>query len=151
MLVLTHCHLFIYRYSGPSQFNSENKHSFLLFPCDSEEADCLYDGLIEIAQNVKSVEALLLQCLSNDYLSMTDYITRKPSTAWFLEFEIVTLVSSQADKLHYLCGKQNISEEHFKEANVIAEMKSGVLITRKQFPHLHEWFAIHVLFQYTLP
>ena len=93
---------------------------------------------------MKSVDALLLHCLSNDYLSITDYITRKPSTAWFLEVEIVTWVSSQADKLHYWCDKWNISEEHFKEANVIAEMKSGVLITRKQFPHLHEWFAIHV-------
>ena len=39
----------------------------MAFPCDSEEAKCLFDGLIGIAHNIKTDEAYLHHCLSKDY------------------------------------------------------------------------------------
>ena len=85
-----------------------NTHDFLEFPPDSEEAECFYEVLCEMAKSSKSVEALLLYCISNGYLERNDYILQKPNKKWFLEFELIALVSSQEAKLQHWSEKWNL-------------------------------------------
>ena len=68
-LVLSH-----FRYKGPSRFKMGNTHEFLEFPPDSDEAECFYEVLCKMAKSSRSVEALLLYCISNVYLERNDYI-----------------------------------------------------------------------------
>ena len=139
-LVLSH-----FRYKGASRFTMGNTHDFLEFPPDSEEAECFYEVLCEMAKSSKSVEALLLYCISNGYLERNDYILRKPNTKWFLEFELIALVSSQEAKLQHWSEKWNLLDSFLlEEVSKIAELSSGILVTKIQFPMLFEWMARHI-------
>ena len=101
--------------------------------------------LCEMAKSSKSVEALLLYCISNGYLERNGYVLQKPNTKWFLEFELIALVSSQETKLQHGSEKWNLLDGLLLEqVSTIAELSSGVLVAKIQFPMLFEWMAKHI-------
>ena len=66
---IPHC-----RYNGPSRFTTANTPNFLTFPPDFEEGEFFYADLCEKAKDFKPAEALLLYCISEEYLKRNDYI-----------------------------------------------------------------------------
>ena len=105
----------------------------------------MYEDLCEKAKDFKSAEALLLYCISEEYLKRTDYILQHKDCLWFVEFELITLVASQESEL--LHWSQNWSFEGnslLKEISKIAELTTGVMISKTNFPVLFSWMAKHV-------
>ena len=113
---------------------------------DIEQAEFCYEHLLEIAQESKAVESFLLYCISQEYISKSDYILNKPETNWFLEFELVTLVSSQESKLQtWMDNWELMSDEKLlAEIYYVAKRDTGVLISKEMFPCLFEWYAKHI-------
>ena len=105
----------------------------------------MYEDLCKKAKDLKSAEALLLYCISKEYLKRTDYILQHKDCLWFVEFELITLVASQESEL--LHWSQNWSFEGnslLKEISKIAELTTGVMISKTNFPVLLSWMAKHV-------
>ena len=66
-----------------------------------EEAECIFEHLIEEAKKFSSVESLLLYSISEEYLAKDDYLLNGAKSEWFLEFELLTLLSSQKSVLEH--------------------------------------------------
>ena len=78
---------------------------FLHVSADSEEREFIYESMVDEAQNLATVETLLLHYFSQDYFNRTDYLLEKCNSKWALEFELITLVSSQKSKLQHWAEK----------------------------------------------
>ena len=101
--------------------------------------------MVEDARASASVETMLLHYFSEDYFDRTDYLLSKPNTKWSLEFELITLVSSQKSKLNHWAEKWCLNDpELIKEIHAIAEMTEGLLLSKESFPILYKWNAKHI-------
>ena len=114
-----------------------------------EEAECIFEHLIEEAKKFSSVELLLLYFISEEYLAKDDYLLNGAKSEWFLEFELLTLVSSQKSVLEHWSQNWGLHlADHdgqlLNEIYHISEMKTGVQISKESFPHLFDWYAKHV-------
>ena len=75
---------------------------------------------------------MLLHYFSDDYFDRTDYLLSKPNTESSLEFELITLVSSQKSKPNHWAGKWCLNDpELMKEIHEIAEMTEGVILSKE--------------------
>ena len=118
---------------------------FFHVPFDSEVAEFIYESVVEDARAFASVETMLLHYFSEDYFDRTDYLLSKPNTEWYLEFELITLVSSQKSKLNHWAEKWCLNDpELIKEIRAIAEMTEGVLLSKERFPVLYQWNSKHI-------
>ena len=139
----------ILRYEGFSKFTEGTIPDFLHVSADSEEGEFIYESMVDEAQNFATVETLLFHYFSQDYFNRTDYLLEKCNSKWALEFELITLVSSQKSKLQHWAEKWDLLDPKIlKEITQIGEMKNGLLVTKELFPLLHEWNAKHI---YSLP
>ena len=101
--------------------------------------------MVEDARAFASVETMLLHYFSEEYFDRTDYLLSKPNTEWSLEFELITLVSSQKSKLNHWAEKWCLNDpELLKEFHAIAEMTEGVLLSKERFLVLYQWNAKHI-------
>ena len=140
----------LHRYKGKVEFlDAASLPEFLQELGSLEEAECIFEHLIEEAKKFSSVESLLLYFISEEYLAKDDYLLNRTKSEWFLEFELLTLVSSQKSVLEH--WSQNwglhLADHDWKRLNEIyhiSEMKTGVLISKESFPHLFDWYAKHV-------
>ena len=86
--------------------------------------------------------------ITSPNFNRSDYLLEKCNSKWALEFELITLVSSQKSKLQHWSEKWDLLDpEILKEIAQIGEMKNGILVTKELFP-LYEWNAKHI---YSLP
>ena len=130
----------ILRYEGFSKFTEGTIPDFLHVSADSEEGEFIYESTVDGAQNFATVETLLLHYFSQDYFNRTDYLLEKCNSKWALEFELITLVSSQKSKLQHWAEKWDLLDPKIlKEIAQIGEMKNEILVTKELFPLLHEW------------
>ena len=82
---------------------------------------------------------LLLHYFSQDYFNRIDYLLEKCNSRWALEFELITLVSSQKSKLQHWAEKWDLLDPKIlKEIAQIGEMTNRILVTKELFPLLHE-------------
>ena len=101
--------------------------------------------MCEKAKDFKSAEALLLYCISEEYLKRNDYILQHKDFLWFVEFELITLVALQeSELLHWSQNWGFKGNSLLKEISKIAELTSGVMISKKNFPVLFNWMEKHV-------
>ena len=129
----------ILRYEGFSKFTEGTIPDFLYVSADSEEGQFICESMVDEAQNFATVETLLLHYFSQDYFNRSDYLLEKCSSKWALEFELITLVSSQKSELQHWAEKwDSLDPKILKEIAQIGEMKARILVTKELFPLLHE-------------
>ena len=128
-----------HRYKGKVEFlDAASLPEFLQELGSLEEAECIFEHLIEEAKKFSSVEALLLYLISEKYLAKDGYLLNGAKSEWSLEFELLTLVSSQKSVLEHWsqnCGL-HLADHDWKLLNEIyhiSEMKTGVLISKESF------------------
>ena len=139
----------ILRYEGFSIFTEGTIPDFLHVTANSEEEEFIYESMVDEVQNFATVETLLLRYFSPDYFDRIDYLMEKCNSKWALEFELITLVSSQKSKLRHWAEKWELLDpKMLKEIAQIGEMTNGILVTKELFTILHEWNAKHI---YSLP
>ena len=140
----------LHRYKGKVEFlDAASLPEFLQELGSLEEGECILEHLIEEAKKFSSVESLLLYFISEEYLAKDDYLLNGAKSEWFLEFELLTLVSSQKSVLEHWSQNWGLHlADHdgqlLNEICHISEMKTGVPISKESFPHLFDWYAKHV-------
>ena len=78
-------------------------------------------------------------------MKRNDYILQHKYCLWFVEFELITLVASkESELLHWSQNWGFEGNSLLKEISKIAELTSGVMISKKNFPVLFNWMAKHV-------
>ena len=119
---------FHHRYKGNVEFlDAASLPEFLQELGSLEEAECIFEHLIEEAKKFSSVESLLLYSISEEYLAKDDYLLNRAH--W-----------SQNWGLHLADHDGQL----LKEIYHISEMNTGVLNSKESFPHLFDWHAKHV-------
>ena len=119
---------FHHRYKGNVEFlDAASLPEFLQELGSLEEAECIFEHLIEEAKKFSSVESLLLYFISEEYLAKDDYLLNRAH--W-----------SQNWGLHLADHDGQL----LKEIYHISEMNTGVLNSKESFPHLFDWYAKHV-------
>ena len=63
-----------------------------------KKQNIFFEHSIEEAKKFSSIESLLI---SEEYLATGDYLLNRAKSEWFLEFELLTLVSSQKSVLEH--------------------------------------------------
>ena len=61
-----------------------------------------------------------------------------------LEFEFVALVASQKNKLPSWIEKWEVLDDKLAEIYIVAEKRSGILITKELFLCRFKWYAKHI-------
>ena len=113
------------------------------FPSASKKAQAIYNDLCESAMRLKSVELLLTYCLNQGLvLQREDYINQSTAIAWFTEFEILAVVSTEEAGLRKWARQWDIfSEPLLKEIRIVANTSSPKLVNLDTEPILYMWFA----------
>ena len=125
----------------------------ILPPCESSfsvsypfHSPLLYNQLITVAIQLKSVESLLSYCQTQGLITRNEYFFLSlNSTHWFLEFELLTMVASDYDTLLKWSSLWELHKSSLiQEICAVATSSNPPLISLAHEPNLFHWYAVHL-------